>query len=110
MQHYNPIMLLPPMPDKPSSLNPTVTSVPPLMHVVSELRFSSLTSSVPLGFVRLVNVVDGQTKLLLSLLLYFTPSPCNYVSCFKGLVASEGSHMIISTSITYDWNIWVTGG
>jgi len=100
-------MLLPPVPDKPSYLNPTVTSVPPLMCVVSELCFSSLTS---LGFVRPMNVGDGQTELLLGLLLYFPPSPCNYVSCFKGLVTSEGSHMIISTNIICEWNMWVTGG
>ena len=110
LQPCNPLMLLPPVPDKPSYLNPTVTSVPPLMHVLSELCFSSLTSSVPLGFVRPMDVGDGQTKLLLGLLLYFPPAPYNYVSRFKGLVVSEGNHMIIITSIIYEWNVWVTGG
>ena len=57
-----------------------------------------------------MDVGNGQTKLLLGLLLYFPPAPCNNVSHFKGLVVSEGNHMIIITSIIYEWNMWVTGG
>jgi len=110
VQPCNPLMLLPPVPDKPFCMNPTVTSVSQLMHVVSELCFSGLTSSVPLVFVRPMDVGDGQTKLLLGFLLYFPPAPCNCVSHFKGLVASEGNHMIITTNIIYEWNMWVTRG
>jgi hypothetical protein len=104
LQGCNHLMLLPPVFDKPY-LNPTVTSVPPLMHVVSELCFSSVTSSVPLGFVRPMDGGGGQTKLLLGLLLYFHSAPCNYVICFKGLVTSEGNHMIITTNVIYEYGI-----